>query len=213
MIFENEKILSNPSLSSLLEGKTGMTAPKQSRQKQRVVIQFLLSERETAWNISRRLKQVYGDGAIDYSTVTRWVKRINDGREEPAESNLCDGPRSGRPSSTHSSANIDQADAVESKNTKSLTCLEMSKVLLQHDNGRPHTSLKTREVISSFGWTRISHPPYSPDLAPSDFHLFWAPQRKFEGRHFSSDEEVKTAVRKWLKTQPVEFYNEGMCTR
>ena len=145
MIFENEKILSNPSLSSLLEGKTGMIAPKQSRQKQRVVIQFLLSEGETAWNISRRLKQVYGDGAIDYSTVTRWVKRINDGREEPAESNLCDGPRSGRPSSTHSSANIDQADVVESKNTKSLTCLEMSKVLLQHDNGRPHTSLKTRQ--------------------------------------------------------------------
>ena len=50
--------------------------------------------------------------------------------------------------------------------------LEMSKVLLQHDNARPHTSLKTREVISSFGWTTISHTPYSPDLAPSDFHLF-----------------------------------------
>ena len=36
--------------------------------------------------------------------------------------------------------------------------LEMSKVLLQHDNARPHTSLKTHEVISSFGWTTISHP-------------------------------------------------------
>ena len=36
--------------------------------------------------------------------------------------------------------------------------LEMSKVLLQHDNARPHTSLKTRKFISSFGWT-ISHPP------------------------------------------------------
>ena len=31
--------------------------------------------------------------------------------------------------------------------------LEMSKVLLQHDNARPHTSLKTLEVISSIGWT------------------------------------------------------------
>ena len=44
--------------------------------------------------------------------------------------------------------------------------LEMSKVLLQHDNARPHTSLKP------FGWTIISHPPYLQDLAPSDFHLF-----------------------------------------
>ena len=50
--------------------------------------------------------------------------------------------------------------------------LEMSKVLLQHDNARPHTSLKTCKVISSFGWTTISHLPYLPDLALSDFHLF-----------------------------------------
>ena len=67
-------------MSSLLEGKTGMIAPKQSLQKQRVVIKFLLSEGETAQNICRRLKQVYGDGARDYSTVTRWVKQINDGQ-------------------------------------------------------------------------------------------------------------------------------------
>ena len=36
--------------------------------------------------------------------------------------------------------------------------LEMSKVSLQHDNARSHTSLKTREVISSFSWTTISYP-------------------------------------------------------
>ena len=93
-------------MSSLLEYKTGTIAPKQSQQKQRVVIEFILSEGETAQNMSRRLKQVYGGGAIDYSTVTRWVKRINDGQEEPAESDLCDRPRSGRPSSAHISANI-----------------------------------------------------------------------------------------------------------
>ena len=49
---------------------------------------------------------------INYSTVTRWVKRINDGQEEHAESDLSDRPRSGRPSSAHSSANTDQADAL-----------------------------------------------------------------------------------------------------
>ena len=62
----------------------------------------------------------------------------------------------------------------------------MSKVLLQHDNARPQTSLKTREVISSFGWTTISHSPYSPDLAPSDFHLFGPLKkslRKLEKQH------------------------------
>ena len=88
--------------------------------------------------------------------------------------------------------------------------LEISKVLLQHDNARPHTSLKTCEVISSFGWTTISHLPYWPDLAPSDFHLFGTLKKSLRGQHFSSDEEVKTAVRKWFKTKPVEFCNEGI---
>ena len=78
----------------------------------------------------------------------------------------------------------------------------MSKVLLQHDNARPHNSLKTCEVISSFGWTTISHPPYLPDLALSDFYLFGP-----------SDEEVKNEEvnRKWLKMQPIEFYNKEIC--
>ena len=112
----------------MLEGKTGMIAPKQSWQKQRVVIEFLLSEGETAQNISRRLKQVYGDGVMDYSTVTRWVKQINDGQEEPTESNLCNRPRSGRPSSAHSSANIDQADALIKEN-RLITINELAESL------------------------------------------------------------------------------------
>ena len=52
-------------MSSLLEGETGMIALKQSKQKQRVVIEFLLLEGETAQNISRRLKEVYGEDVID----------------------------------------------------------------------------------------------------------------------------------------------------
>ena len=89
-----------------------MIAPMPFRQKQGVVIENLLSEAETAQNISRRLKQVYGDGAIDYITVTRWVKRINGAQEEHAESDLCDRLKSGRPFSAHSFANTDQADAL-----------------------------------------------------------------------------------------------------
>ena len=115
-------------MSSLLEGKTGMIAPKQSWKKQRVVIEFLLSVGETAQNISTRLKQVYGEGAIDYSTVTRWVKQINDRQEEPAESDLCDRPKSGRLSSAHSSANINQADALIKEN-RHITINELNESL------------------------------------------------------------------------------------
>ena len=52
---------------------------------------------------------------------------------------------------------IDTLKKLKARIRRVQPALEMSKALLQHDNARPHTSLKTREVISSFGWT-ISHP-------------------------------------------------------
>ena len=106
----------------------------------------------------------------------------------------------------NSNVYIDTLKKLKARIQRVRPALEMSEVLLHHDNTRPHTSLKTREVTSSFGWTTISHPPYSPDLAPSNFHLFGPLKESLRGLHFSSDEEVETAVRKWLKTQPVEFY-------
>ena len=71
---------------------------------------------------------MYGDGVIDYSIVTRRVKQINDGQEEPAKNNVCDRPRSGRPSSAHSSANIDQVDALIKVN-RCITINELAKSL------------------------------------------------------------------------------------
>ena len=71
---------------------------------------------------------MYGDGAIDYSTVMKWVKRINDGQEEPAENDLSDRPRRGRPSNAHSSANINQADALIKEN-KRITVNELAESL------------------------------------------------------------------------------------
>ena len=71
---------------------------------------------------------MYGDGAIDYSTVMRWVKQINNGHEEPAESNLCNWPRSGRPFAAHSSAKIDQADTLIKEN-RHITINELAESL------------------------------------------------------------------------------------
>ncbi|KAJ4448998.1 hypothetical protein ANN_00390 [Periplaneta americana] len=68
-------------------------------------------------------------------------------------------------------------------------------VVLLHDNTRPHTARDTQNLISKFGWEQIDHPPYSPDLAPSDFHLFLHLKKFLSGQRFDGDDEVKTAVR------------------
>jgi len=46
------------------------------------------------------------------------------------------------------------------------------RVLLLHVNARPHTAHATANLLERWGWEILEHPPYSPDPAPSDFHLF-----------------------------------------
>ena len=76
--------------------------------------------------------------------------------------------------------------------------INMANILLQHDNARLHTSLRTREKITCHWWTTLPHPPYSPDLALSDFHFFDPLKEGLKGKRLSTDKEVKTAVRSWL---------------
>ncbi|GBN87365.1 Histone-lysine N-methyltransferase SETMAR [Araneus ventricosus] len=83
-------------------------------------------------------------------------------------------------------------------------------VVLLHDNARPNTAVKTREVLRKFKWDVFQHPPYSPDLAPSDFHLFTAMKKWLGGQHFADDEELKNTVTHWLKSQAAAFYAEGI---
>jgi hypothetical protein len=58
-------------------------------------------------------------------------------------------------------------------------------------------------------WKVFEHPPYSPDLAPSDFHRFVHLKRFLVAEQFSSDDEVKTAMQHWVKTLAADFFNEG----
>ena len=82
-------------------------------------------------------------------------------------------------------------------------------VIFQQDNARPHTAQSTMAVISQLGWEVIPHPPYSPDLAPSDFHLFGRLKNHLSGTHFETDEGVKEAVRIWLRGCSTEFYSQA----
>ncbi|GFW20201.1 histone-lysine N-methyltransferase SETMAR [Trichonephila clavipes] len=66
----------------------------------------------------------------------------------------------------------------------------------------------TRELIESIGWEFLDHAPYSPDLAPSNLHLFRYLQHSLGGKHFSDNEKVKAAVNSWLSNQATGFFEE-----
>jgi len=45
-------------------------------------------------------------------------------------------------------------------------------VLFLHDNTPAHRALATQKKLTYLGFLFLDHPPYSPDLAPSYYHLF-----------------------------------------
>lgn len=83
-------------------------------------------------------------------------------------------------------------------------------VLLLHDNARPHTALKTIETVQKLKFEVLQHPAYSPDLAPSDYHLFGPLKDNLRGRHFGTTNELKEAVHDFLHNQPKSFYSSGI---
>jgi hypothetical protein len=77
-------------------------------------------------------------------------------------------------------------------------------VLLQHDNARRHTA---RATITDLRLECIPHPAYSPDLAPSDYHVFGPLKEALGGKKFSTDNEIKEVVHRWLCSQSEEFFS------
>jgi hypothetical protein len=56
-----------------------------------------------------------------------------------------------------------------------------------------------RESLASFGFGRMVHPPYCPDLAPCDFLLFGAMKQAFAGQHFATIEDLLMSVEAFLR--------------
>uniref|UniRef100_A0A3Q2XZY3 Histone-lysine N-methyltransferase SETMAR n=1 Tax=Hippocampus comes TaxID=109280 RepID=A0A3Q2XZY3_HIPCM len=84
-------------------------------------------------------------------------------------------------------------------------------VILHHDNARPHTAAQMVQTTNKLGWELLPHPSYSPDFAPSDFHLFGPLKALFmRGTKFESDDEVKSIVSDWLRHQSKDFYAGGL---
>jgi hypothetical protein len=79
-----------------------------------------------------------------------------------------------------------------------------------HDNARPRTAAARQDLIATFRWEQFDYPSYSPDLAPSDFHVFLHLKTLLSGRRFHDDKEVKEAVNTWFASQVASFYDAGI---
>jgi hypothetical protein len=53
------------------------------------------------------------------------------------------------------------------------------------DNARPHIAVCNMDTIQKIKCNVLPHPPYSPDLAPSDYHLFGPLKEHLGGKSFA----------------------------
>lgn len=84
------------------------------------------------------------------------------------------------------------------------------KVILLHDNAPAHKAKPVQDTIKTLGWEQLPHPPYSPDLAPSDYHLFSSMGHALAEQHFDSYEEVENWVSDWFALKDEQFYWRGI---
>jgi hypothetical protein len=75
-------------------------------------------------------------------------------------------------------------------------------VMLLHDNASPHAAEILQKVYSDI----LEHSSCSPDLAPSDFHLFKPFRDVLSGCHLASDHEFKEAVHTWIAARSKTFF-------
>ncbi|KOX75206.1 Histone-lysine N-methyltransferase SETMAR [Melipona quadrifasciata] len=73
-------------------------------------------------------------------------------------------------------------------------------VVFHHDYARPHVVLAVRQKLLQFDWDVLPHPPYSPDLAPSDYYLFLSLKNSLRGKSFKCISEIKTHLDEYFKT-------------
>ena len=74
-----------------------------------------------------------------------------------------------------------------------------------HDNARFHVTQVVKVSLQELEWEVLQHPPYSPDLAPTDYYLFCSLSNHMRGVTFDNEEDLKNWLNKILRYQIRRF--------
>ncbi|EYC20992.1 hypothetical protein Y032_0020g171 [Ancylostoma ceylanicum] len=78
---------------------------------------------------------------------------------------------------------------------------EQASVHLLHDNARPHVAKEASDKLEDLVWDTVFHPPYFPDIAPLDYHLFRPLKAFLAKKKFIKIEGVERAVSDFFDSQ------------
>ena len=87
---------------------------------------------------------------------------------------------------------------------------ENDKLLLLVDNARPHIAKKSQEKMKELGIELLPHPPYSPDMAPTDYHLFRSLQSHLADKRFDDRKHLIKYLEDYFLSLTPEFFARGI---
>ncbi|KAG5313058.1 MOS1T transposase, partial [Pseudoatta argentina] len=96
------------------------------------------------------------------------------------------------------------------KEKRPLYAQRHDKGILLHDNARPHVAKPVKTYLETLKWEVLPHPLYSPDIAPSDFHLFRSMAHGRADRRFHSYEEAQKWIASWIASKNMSFFRRGI---
>ena len=82
------------------------------------------------------------------------------------------------------------------------------KVILQHNNACCYIARPVKTYLETLQWEVLLRPPYSPDVAPSDYHLFRSMAHGLAYQHFRSYEKVKKWIDSWIASKDASFFRD-----
>lgn len=85
-----------------------------------------------------------------------------------------------------------------------------NKVILQHDNARPHVAKQVKNYLETLNWEILPHPPYSPDIAPSDYYLFRSMAHGLADARFTSPDDMRNWIDGWIAGKEPSFFRDGI---
>ena len=83
-------------------------------------------------------------------------------------------------------------------------------MIFLQDNARPHVARQTLQKIRDMNWERLEHPPYSPDLSPSDYYLFRSMEHWLRGKKFTTIEKMRGSLTEFFASKDRDWYHRGI---
>ena len=88
--------------------------------------------------------------------------------------------------------------------------VNMKGSILLHDNARLHVAQLTLQKLNKLGYETLPHPPYSPDLSPTDYHFFKHLDNFLREKCFKNRDDAESAFNDFIASRTPDFYANGI---